>query len=601
MPEAVQIGLVLLILVGAVVLFATEKFRVDLVAVMVLGVLLITGLVTPEEGVSGFSNPATVTVGAMFVLSAGLTKTGALQVLARLLVRAARFPFVLMLLLIPAVALPSAFINNTPVVAVFLPLVLAVCAKRKFSPSKFLIPLSFASQCGGVCTLIGTSTNLLVSSISERAGFGAFAMFEFSRLGLIMVAAGMLYFLLVGYWLLPARRGAELTETYQLGEYITELRVMAGSPLIGKSIAAGKFGQERDVTVLEILRGAQKLFSPLHEPLREGDVLLVRGKVQELMELKSSAKLEIEAEFKLRDETLKTEELTLVEVLVPPHSHVIGRTLVELDFRHRYNAIALAIQRRGETLREKIKNVRLELGDALLLMGRRAEIAKLRADENFVVLEEVNEPALRRGKGPLALLIIGLVVLMASVPVFGERPLPILATAVVGCVAMVVFRCISLEEAYEAVDWKVIFLLAGVLPLGIAMEKTGTALFIAQQGVNLIQYLAPGGWEAIAVLAMMYALTAVLTECMSNNAAAVLLSPIAISTAVSIGVNPRPLLMAVAFAASTAFATPVGYQTNTMVYNPGGYRFTDFMKVGIPLNIVFWMVAVYYIPQFWPF
>jgi di/tricarboxylate transporter len=596
-----EIALVLLILVGAVVLFATEKFPVDFVAIMVLGILLITQLVTVEEGISGFSNPATITVGAMFVLSAALTKTGALQTVARLLVRLGRYPLVLMMLLIPIAAFPSAFINNTPVVAVMLPLVLAVCARRKFSPSKFLIPLSFASQFGGVCTLIGTSTNLLVSAISDRAGFGAFTMFEFARFGLILVAVGTVYFVLVGYWLLPKRRGEQLTEVYQLGEYITELRVMPKSSLIGKTVMDSKLGERYDVTILEILREGKNLWAPLREPIREGDVLMVRGKVQALMELKETQRLEIESEFTLRDEALQTKDLRLAETLVSANSSLIGHTLGDADFRRRYNAIVLAIQRRGHTFREKLNQVKLAFGDALLVSAPRDTIAKLRGTEDFVVLTEVEEPAYRRGKGPLTLLIVAGVVLFASVPVFTAQPLPILVTAVIGAIAMVMTRCISLEEAYTAIDWKVIFLLAGILPLGIAMQKTGTAAFIAEQGVNLVAGTVPGPWRAIAVLAMIYLLTAALTECMSNNATAVLLTPIAISTAVGIGVDPKPLMMAVAFAASTAFATPVGYQTNTMVYNPGGYRFIDFMKVGIPLNVIFWILAVIFIPQFWPF
>jgi di/tricarboxylate transporter len=307
-------------------------------------------------------------------------------------------------------------------------------------------------------------------------------------------------------------------------------------------------------------------------------------------------KLALEPEFQLRDATLQAGELALVETVVAPRSAVIGRTLTELDFRRRYNVIVLAIQRQGQTMREKLREVPLELGDALLLLGPRPEMAKLRAGEDFIVLEEVDEPALRRGKGLLALAIVGLVVLFASVPLVEGRPLPILATAVLGCVAMVLTRCIRLEEAYAAIDWKVIFLLAGILPLGIAMEKTGTAQFLATHGLGLVSE-----WGPVAVLAVLYLLTAVLTECMSNNACAVLLTPIAISTAVGMGVSPKPFLFAIMFAASTAFATPIGYQTNTMIYNPGGYRFTDFLKVGIPLNVVFWIVAVIFIPRFWPF
>lgn len=596
-----EIALVFLILAGAVILFVTDKFPIDMVAIMVLGLLVVTGLVTVEQGVSGFSNPATITVGAMFVLSAGLTRTGAVQLLARLLTRFGRHPFVLLLIIIPATALPSAFINNTPVVAVFLPMVLAVCARRKFAPSKFLIPLSFAAQFGGVCTLIGSSTNILVSAMSEKANLGSFTMFEMSSLGLIMVAVGIVYFLVAGYWLLPERRAEELTATYQLGEYITELRVVAGSPLIGQTVLQTQLASRHDVTVLEIIREKAKLFSPTETAIRESDILLVRGRVENLMELKDSMRLEIEPEFKLRDASLQTGDLALVETLVAPKARLIGKTLADLNFRRVYNVIVLAVQRRGHTVREQLKRVRLRFGDALLLMGPRADIAKLRNDDDFVVLEPVDEPSLRRHKGFLALLIVTAVVVFASVPVFNGQPMPILATAVLGCVVMVATRVISVDEAYAAVDWKVIFLLAGLLPLGIAMENTRAAELIARWGVELVGWLVPDSHRPLAVLAMLYLLTAALTETMSNNACAVLLTPIAISTALAMDVNPRPFLVAVMFAASTAFATPVGYQTNAMIYNPGGYRFTDFMKVGIPLNFVFWIMAIIFIPRIWPF
>jgi len=328
-----EIVLVFGILVLAVVLFATEKFPIDLVAVMVLGALLVLRLVTPEEGVSGFSNPATITVGSMFVLSAGLQKTGALNALGRALIRLGRFPSLLLVMVMVVTGLASAFINNTATVAVFLPLVLAVCSRRKLSPSKFLIPMSFASEFGGVCTLIGTSTNLLVSSIAVRSGLPPFSMFELGRLGLILCGVGIVYLLLIGRWMLPSRRGEQLTEAYHLGEYITELRVLEGSPLIGKTILESKFGQVHDATVLEILRDQQKIWSPLSEPLRVADVLLVRGKIQDLMEMKTTKKLEIEPEFKLKDEALEVGDVQLVEALVSPGSHLIGRTLAEMNFR----------------------------------------------------------------------------------------------------------------------------------------------------------------------------------------------------------------------------------------------------------------------------
>lgn len=586
-----EIGLVLGILFGAVLLFISEKFPIDLVALMVLASLLVFGLVTPEQGISGFSNPATVTVAAMFILSAGLQKTGAVSAFGRLLVRLGRNEFLALVIVMATVGLMSAFINNTAAVAVFIPLVLAVAARRKIAASRLLIPLSYASQFGGVCTLIGTSTNLLVSAISDQAGFGAFSMFEFSRLGLIYFVVGVLYFLLFGRWLLPHRTSQELTEAFQLGEYITEMRVEDDSPLVGKTVRETRLGADHDVTVVRLLHDKRKIWAPLLQPLDKGDVLLVRGKVKDLMELKASTGLELNAEFKLQGEELQAGDLMLVQALVAPHSRVIGHTLKELDFRNRYNALVLAIQRRGETIREKLNSVPLGLGDALLIQAPREAIEQLRKNDDFIVLGEIEEPSLRKKKVPLVLGIVAFVVVLATVNV-----MPILVTALLGCIVMVLTRCISLEEAYQAIDWQVIFLLAGILPLGIALQETGAARLIADQAIGLVGNMGP-----IAVLAVLYLITAILTESMSNNASAVLLAPIAIATAVNLNLDPKPFLMAVTFAASTSFATPVGYQTNTMIYNPGGYKYLDFVRVGVPLNIIFWILAVVFIPRFWSF
>ncbi|KIH75594.1 anion transporter [Geoalkalibacter ferrihydriticus] len=586
-----DILLVLVVLFGAVALFVSEKYPVDLVAFMVLGSLLLLGLITPEEGISGFSNPATVTVAAMFILSAGLQKTGAVATIGHLLVRFGKNHFSALMVIMTAVGIMSAFINNTAAVAVFLPIVMALAAKRKIAASKFLIPLSYASQFGGVCTLIGTSTNLLVSAISEQAGFGGFSMFEFSRLGLIMFGAGFLYFLLVGRWLLPERKAQELTAAYELGEYIAEMRVMENSHLIGKTVMESNLGTEHDVTILRLLDDDRRVWAPYRQRMREGSVLLVRGKLQDLMEVKKIEHLELNAEFELGDKALQDEEMKLVQVLVPPHSGLIARTLKDTYFRHRYNALVLAIQRRGAPLREKLNTVRLQVGDALLIMAAQKDIDQLRADDDFIVLEEVPEPSLRSHRVPFALGIVASVVALAAFNI-----MPILVSAILGCIAMVLTRCLSLEEAQKSVDWTVIFLLGGILPLGIAMEKTGTAQWLADSALGLV-----GGFGPIAALATFYLLTAVLTESMSNNASAVLMAPIAIATALSLGIDPKPLLMAVTFAASTSFATPVGYQTNAMVYGLGGYKYTDYIKVGVPLNLIFWLLAVIFIPIFWPF
>jgi di/tricarboxylate transporter len=586
-PDAI---LVLVILVGAVALFVSEKYPIDFVALLVLGVLLLFGLVTPQEGISGFSNPATVTVAAMFILSAGLQKTGATQVVGQLMVRFGKNYFTALVVIMGSITVISAFVNNTAAVAVFIPLVMVVANRRKIAASKLLIPLSYASQFGGVCTLIGTSTNLLVSSISDEAGYGAFSMFEFAKMGLILFVTGVLFFFIFGRWLLPERKAQELAVTYQLGEYITELRVGENSPLVGKSVLESRLGENHDVTVLRLLHVKKATWAPLRQPVMAGDVLLVRGKIRELMGLRDTAKLELNAEFKLRDAALQTEDLRLVQALVAPGSDLIENNLKQVDFRNRYKALVLAIQRRGEPIREKLNSVSFRLGDALLIQAHEAEIRKLRSDPSFIVLDEV-EGATLRHKAPLVLGILAAVVGLAAFNV-----LPILVTALLGCLAMVLTRCLRLEEAYHAINWQVIFLLAGILPLGIAMQKSGAAGFVAERAVGAVGHMGP-----VAVLAVVYLMTSIMTDTMSNNAAAVLLAPIAISTAERIGVDPRPFLMAITFAASTGFSTPVGYQTNTMIYNPGGYKYTDFLRTGVPLSILFWILSVIFIPRLWSF
>ncbi len=582
--------LVLAILVGTVALFVSEKYPIDFVALLVLGTLLALGLVTPQEGISGFSNTATVTVAAMFILSAGLQKTGATASLGRLLVRFGRSYFTALVVIMGTITVISAFVNNTAAVAVFIPLVMIVAGRRKIAASRLLIPLSYASQFGGVCTLVGTSTNLLVSSISEQAGYGAFSMFEFARMGLILFVAGVLFFLLFGRWLLPERKAQELAATYQLGEYITEMRVQENSPLVGRSVLESRLGEDHDVTILRILRVGENVWAPLRQVLKPGHVLLVRGKIRELMRLRDSARLELNVEFKLQDETLQTEDLRLVQALVAPGSELIGHNLKDLDFRNRFRALVLAILRRGETIREKLNTVELGLGDALLIQAPEAQIRELRNDSDFIVLDEVAETVLRH-KAPVVLGILAAVIGLAAFDV-----MPILVSSILGCLAMVLTRCLRLEEAYHAINWQVIFLLAGILPLGIAMQKSGAAGSIAGNVVDMVDAMGP-----VAVLAVVYLMTSVMTDTMSNNAAAVLLAPIAISTAEQIGVNPKPLLMAITFAASTGFSTPVGYQTNTMIYNPGGYKYTDFLRTGVPLSIVFWILSVIFIPRFWSF
>jgi di/tricarboxylate transporter len=586
-----DILLVLLVLVGAIALFVTEKLPVDVVALIVLASLLVFGLVTPSEALSGFSSEATITVAAMFVLSAGLQASGALTALGRLFARV-RWPWLFTIMLLLTVGAISAFINNTAAVAVFLPLVLAAAAARRQSASQYLIPLSYAAQMGGVCTLIGTSTNLLVNAMARDLGHPGFGVFDFAPLGLIMLGAGLVYMLALRRWLLPHHSpAAELTEAYDLGKYITELRVSPDSPLVGKSVAEAKLGEKHGVFVLELLRGGDTFWAPRAERLQAEDVLLVRGDWTRLTELRDRAKLELEPEFKLGEEQFGEADRALVEAMIAPGSRLVGQTLASLEFQWHYNATVLAMHRRGEVLREKLKDVTLSVGDILLMATPKAEVSALRANSNFVVLTQREEGAISRRKVALSLGILA-----AAVGVAAIGWLPIVASAILGCIALIATRCISNDQAYQAVDWRVIMLLAGVLPLGIALQKSGIADAVAGASVDVV-----GAFGPLAVLAAIYQITAVLTEVMSNNAAAVLITPIAYSTAVSMDVSATPFLVAVMFAASTSFATPVGYQTNTMVYNAGGYKFVDFMKFGIPLNLLFWILAIVFIPRFFPF
>ncbi|AZR93735.1 sodium:proton symporter [Bordetella trematum] len=585
-----EIAVVLGLALVAIVLFATEKLRIDAIALLVLGSLAVLGLVTPEQAVAGFSNPATITVAAMFVLAAGLQNSGALSGIGDLLGRA-RSPFQFLLVLFLILAAIAPFVNNTAVVAVFIPIVMAATARIGMSPSKALIPLSYVSQMAGVCTLVGTSTNLLVNAIAREHGHPGFTMFEFTSLGLICMGVGCLYLLTVGRWLLPDARGGELVEQYELGKYITELRVMPDSSLIGQSVGDAKLGEEYGVFVLELLRGDAKVWGPREQQIEAGDVLLARGDWTKLDELRKEAGLEVDPQFKLEQRSFEEVEQVLTEVMIAPRSRISGRTLASLGAGWHRNATVLGIHRRGQVLRDKLKEVRLRVGDILLVLTPAAEAADLRGDGNLIVLSEREAEKEMGWRAPFALATMALVILVSAL---GWVPISI--TSLIGAVAMTLAGCLKADDVYDAVDWRIIILMAGLLPLGMAMSETGAAQFLVENTVGLVREQGP-----LIVLAAVYLMALLLTEFMSNAAAAVLLTPIGISTARMMEVDATPFLIAVTFAASTSFATPVGYQTNTMVYGAGGYRFADFIKVGLPLNLIFWVLGIVFIPMFWPF
>ncbi len=583
--------LTLAIMVVATLLFVSEKLPVDVVALLVLASLLVSGLLTPAEALSGFSSEATITVAAMFVLSAGLQHTGALRWIGHLFSRVRR-PWLLLLLMLAVVGPVSAFINNTAAVAVFLPLVLTASAASRQSSSQLLMPLSYAAQMGGVCTLIGTSTNLLVDSLAKDLGHPGFGLFDITGLGLCLMAAGFIYILLFQRWLLPHHPPEPIADAYGLGKYVSELRVGKDSPLIGRVLDKVRFDGKHDVHVLELLRGQERIAAARTEKLAQHDVLLVHGDWNRIAALRERFKLEIEPSFKLQDGPVGTGEAQAVaEVMIAPGSRLIGHNLSSAQFQWNYKSTVLAIHRRGEVLRDQLKNVGLAMGDILLLLAPQAEMDNLRRNSDLVVLSEREQPAAASRKWMIAVAIMIATILVAAL-----GWLPIVASSILGCIALIATRCIGNDEAYQAVDWRVIVLLAGVLPLGIAMQKSGLAQAGASAAIHLV-----GGFGPLAVLAAIYFITALLTEMMSNNAAAVLIAPIAYATALSLQVSPTPFLIAVMFAASTSFSTPVGYQTNTMVYNAGNYRFIDFMRFGIPLNLLFWALSVWLIPKFFPF
>lgn len=590
----VEIVLVLVVLVAAMGLFAWGRLPVDLVALIVMAVLLLLGQVTPEQGIAGFSNTATVTVGAMFILSGGLYRSGAVNFAGAMLTRLGRSSlWIALVLLMVGIGAISAFMNNTAAVAIFLPIAVGVAKALKVTPGRLLMPLSFASMFGGVCTLIGTSTNILVSSIAEQHGQAAFGMFEMTRLGLIFFGAGMAYMLLIGVRLIPERGGAlELGEQYGMAEYLLEVLVGPEAKSVGHPIGSSPLVKDVDVDVLDLIRGEDRIpFPPASLVLQAGDVLRLRANVADITALQERQGITIRPRAKWLSRQLGEGPTRQVEVVLAPHSRLEGRTLREARFASTFGAMVLAIRQRGRLMHDDLENTRLQAGDALLVEAPSDAVDVLRQSPDFVLVADLEVPEWRREKILPAVAIIAGVVATAAMGI-----LPILVGAIIGCIFMVLTRCISLEEAYDAIDWKVIFLLAGILTLGQAMENSGTAAYLAGLMVTAV-----GGLGPVALVAAFYLLTTLLTSAMSNNATAVLLAPVALATAASLGVDPRPLLMAVAFAASASFMTPMGYQTNTMIFTAGGFRFMDFVRVGTPLTLIFWVLATIFIPVFWPF
>lgn len=582
------------VIIIAVFLFATEKIPVDLTAIIVMGILLLSGIINPGEGISGFSNTATITVGAMFIVSAALKKTGAVNYIGIVSSKIFKHNFWIGLIgTMIVVGIVSAFINNTPVVAIFIPILLSVAADNKLSPSKLLMPISFASMFGGVCTLIGTSTNILVSSIAVQHGLPAFSMFEFSSLGLIFFSAGLIYMITFGVKLLPKREyEGELTQKYRMNDYLTDIVLLPNAKSVGTKLTESPLVKELEIDILEVIRDNHRLLRPLQEIYLEvNDILRVRCDLKKIQKLQDRVGIAFKAQYNLHDKDFKSEDLILAEVIIAPNSDLIGKTIKSSRFRNVFRANALAVRHRGQLYNVGFSNTTLKSGDALLIEVRKEDYNELKNNRNFVFVSDIDFPKYRKSKIIPALLIISGIIITATMGI-----LPIMVSAIIGSILLIVTKCITLEEAYRSIEWNVIFLLGGILSLGIALEKTGAALLISNTMIELL-----GGLGPYAIVAAFYLLTSLLTETMSNNATAVLLAPIAIAASATLGLSPKPFLMAITFAASASFMTPVGYQTNTMIYGVGQYKFSDFLKVGTPLNLIFWILATIFIPVFFPF
>ncbi len=586
-----EIWLVCVIITGCMILFIKEWLPIEMVAMIGLSLLVVTKILTPQEALNGFGDPAIIILAGMFIMSAGLIETGVTDYIVDKIqiVGGSSFGIILFLVMIVEAVL-SAFMNHTAATMVLIPVIMKLSGQSKIHPGKLLMPMAFASFLGGSCTAIGTTANIVMNSFLARNNLHPFTLFEFTPIGALLSVFGIAYLLLIGHRFIPARGEVNIEKNYNLREYLTEVLILEKSPLVGKTLRESQVQEKLNLTVLRISRPEKNRVIPKpNEILHAGDLLFVKCRVEDILKIKETQGIEIKPDFKLAEQGLENENIKLEEIVITPLSGLAGKTLKETRFLQQYNLVVLALYKHSRLIRLKLSKVKLAIGDVLLVQGDKESIEALRTGHDFMLLEELPISRFKRRKA-----IVAIGIFLAMLVLAGLQTVPIVVSVILGALLMVLTGCIKLDNAYRSVNWSTIILIAGMTSLGTATEKTGLAKILASIMVHLI-----GGWGPICLLGGFFILTAVLAQPMSNAGAALLIAPIALSTAVGLQLNPRTFIMTVTMAAHCTFLTPLE-PVCALVYSPGKYHFSDFLRNGCILALLCMLVVLYFVPMFWP-